>query len=506
LPAAVVLKNITKIFEGGERTIVANKNVSLSVNKGEIHAIIGENGAGKTTLMNILYGMLKPDSGTIEVNGREVLISNPRKAIDLGIGMVHQHFKLVPSLTIAENVVLGYEPKKFGFFNNEKANLAVQELAKLYGLGVDPQWRIQNTPVGIQQRAEILKVLWRGARILILDEPTAVLTPQETRELFSAMRNLVDQGATILFITHKLREVLEISDNVTVIRGGMVVGNLKTSETSEKELARLMVGRQFDFEMPTHPTPKSEVVLAVENLYCEDSRGLLAVKGISFEIHKGEVLGIAGVAHNGQEELAEALIGIRQVTSGKVCFKGENVTNLSPRSIKEMGCGHIPDDRYAEGCAKAASIRENMVMGVYYKPPLAGSFWLRPKEVKKFTDKLIHAYDVRTSDPELPIISLSGGNVQKAIVAREMFLAKDLLIAEQPSRGIDIGATSYIHQEILKLRDKGCGILLISMELSEVLQLSTRILVICEGKVIGERRPEETSEEELGLLMAGISG
>ncbi len=498
------MQGITKKFEG-ERTVIANNNVDLLVEQGSIHAIVGENGAGKSTLMNVLYGLLKPDSGRIEINGKEVTIASPRKAIDLGIGMVHQHFMLVPSLTIAENVILGYEPHKFGLVDEKSAKASVSDLSKTYGLNVDPIWRVQNTSVGIQQRAEILKVLYRGARILILDEPTAVLTPQETRELFAAMRNLVNQGATILFITHKLHEVLEISDHVTVMRDGKVVGDLKTSDTSEKELAQLMVGRELEMKFPPRPVTDDQVVLDIQDLHCDDDRGLPAVRGVSLQIHKGEVVGIAGVARNGQEELAEAIMGDRPITQGKIFFGEKEITSSHTRTIKEMGCGHIPDDRYKEGCAKEASVRENLIMGTHYKKPLAGAFWISWKEVIKFTDSLIDSYDVRTVDPDLPIISLSGGNVQKAIVAREMSMAKDLLIAEQPSRGIDIGATNYIHHQILQMRDKGGAVLLISMELSEILLLSTRILVMYEGKVVGERKPEDTSEEELGLMMAGIT-
>lgn len=504
MPPAVLMQGITKIFEG-EQTVIANNKVDLLVDQGTIHAIVGENGAGKSTLMNILYGLLKPESGRIEVNGKEVTITSPRKAIDLGIGMVHQHFTLVPSFTIAQNVILGYEPKRIGLVNEKSARESVHKLSKTFGLNADPDWPVQNTSVGIQQRAEILKVLYRGARILILDEPTAVLTPQETRELFTAMRNLVNQGATLLFITHKLREVLEISDKVTVMRDGKVVGNLITADTSEKELAHLMVGRELELKFPPRPETNPEVILEVQDLHCEDDRGLPSVRGVSFQIHRGEIVGIAGVARNGQEELAEAIMGDRPITKGKIVFKDKEITSAHTRTIKEMGCGHIPDDRYKEGCAKEASVRENLIMGSHYRKPLAGSFWLYWKEVVKFTDSLINSYDVRTSDPDLPIIALSGGNVQKAIVAREMSMAKDLLIAEQPSRGIDIGATNYVHHQIVKMRDQGGAVLLISMELSEVLLLSTRILVMFEGKLVGERKPEDTSEEELGLLMAGIT-
>lgn len=504
MPTAVAMHEITKIFEG-ERTVVANNKVDLFVEQGEIHAIVGENGAGKTTLVNVLYGMLKPDSGRIEINGREVTIGNPRNAIDLSIGMVHQHFMLVPSFTIADNIILGHEPKRFGLVDVKKSKKIVHDFAKMYGLNVDPDWQVQNSSVGVQQRTEILKVLYRGAKILILDEPTAVLTPQETRELFNAMRSLVKQGATILFITHKLREVLEVSDHVTVMRDGKIVGNLKTVDTSEKELANLMVGRELGQKFPARPHTNGDIVLDVQDICCEDDRGLRAVREVSFKVCKGEVVGIAGVARNGQEELAEAIMGDRKITNGRVLFKGEDITNAGTRVIKEMGCGHIPDDRYREGCAKDASVRENLVMGSHYREPLAGLFWLKPKVISRFTDQLINSYDVRTSDPELPIISLSGGNVQKAIVAREMSLAHDLLIAEQPSRGIDIGATSYVHQEIIRMRDRGGGVLLISMELTEILLLSSRILVIYEGQIIGERRPEETNEEELGLMMAGIA-
>jgi len=505
LSNVVILENISKTFRSGEQVVVANNHVNLEVEEGKIHAIVGENGAGKTTLMNILYGLEKPDSGRIEVRGHEEIILNPRKAISLGIGMVHQHFMLVPELTIAENIVLGDEPQRNGFFNPKKAISEVEEMVKRYRLFVDPKAEIRNVPVGIQQRTEILKVLYRGANILILDEPTAVLTPQETKELFIAIKKLVNVGTTILFITHKLREVMEISDKITVMRNGEVVGNLITKNTSESELANLMVGYQLEIRRTKKPTVNQDVILNVNRIKCLNSRGLLAVNDISFELCKGEILGIAGISNNGQEELAEALMGLRKIISGSIEFKGKDITNNNTRSIKEMGCGHIPDDRYAEGCALQATIRENLISENYYKNPLSGKFWMNKPQIIKFTNNLIHTYDVRTLDPDISMASLSGGNIQKAIVAKEMTIAKDLLIAEQPSRGIDIGATTNIHQEIMNMRNRGCGILLISTELSEILFLSTRILVIFEGKIVGECKPDETTEEELGLLMAGVN-
>jgi ABC-type uncharacterized transport system ATPase subunit len=505
LSPAVSMRNISKTFHGGERPVAANNQVDLTVEKGEIHAIVGENGAGKTTLMNILYGLVKPDEGEIEIDGRRVDITGPKIAIQNGIGMVHQHFMLVPSLTIAENIVLGMEPSRAGVVDTKAAQAAVVKLASTYGLKVDPNWRVRDCSVGIQQRTEILKVLYRGARLLILDEPTAVLTPQEIHELFAAMRHLTEQGTTILFITHKLREVLEVSNNVTVMRDGRVVGRLPTAEASENQLARLMVGRELLMDVHARPRGNGTVVLDVQNLMVEDDLGLPAVRGVSFQVRSGEIVGVAGVARNGQEILAEALMGQRPVASGKVYLSGQDITGWETRRIREGGCGHVPDDRYGEGCAKQASIINNLLMGWHYRPPLAGSFWINQAKADAFAKQLIEQYDVRTSDPSLPIISLSGGNVQKAIVAREMSLAKNLMIAEQPSRGIDVGATEYIYQQIGQLRDKGAGVLLFSNELSEVLQLSTRILVMYEGRIVGERRPDETSEEDLGLLMAGIT-
>ena len=500
----VAMRNITKEFSAGGRTVVANDGVDLTVKKGEIHAVVGENGAGKTTLMNVLYGMFSPDEGHIEINGERVMFDNPRDAIAHRIGMVHQHFMLVPSLSVLRNVVLGYEPTNAGVIDEEAAERSIRQLSDEYGLDIEPEWVISDLSVGVQQRCEILKVLYRGAEILILDEPTAVLTPQETRDLFRAMRSLVDRGATILFITHKLREVIEATDVVTVMRDGHVVGTMETKDTSEQEIARLMVGRELNIEVPEHKEETLETVFEVQDLNCLDDRGLHAVRGVSFRVGAGEIVGIAGVARNGQEELAEALIGAREIESGRVLLDGQDISGLEPRSIKELGVGHIPDDRYEEGCAKEASTWKNIIMAKHYRPPLAGKLWIDVNKARDYSMDLINRYDVRTSDQNLPIGSLSGGNIQKAIVAREMSLAQKLLIAEQPSRGIDIGASNYIHRQLVKMRDKGLGILLISMDLQEILLLSSRILVMYEGKIQGECHPAETSEEELGLLMAGV--
>nr|MBN1228650.1 ABC transporter ATP-binding protein [Anaerolineae bacterium] len=498
------MTGITKSFPGLYRSVLANDRVDLSIEKGEIHVIIGENGAGKSTLMNILYGLLEPDQGHIEVLGKPVQISSPQRAIDLGINMIHQHFMLIPSFTIGENIVLGDEPHLSLLLDRRKIRRIVKELSEESGMTVNPDSVVRDTAVGVQQRVEILKSLYRQARILILDEPTAVLTPQEIDELFQALRTLARQGATIILITHKLPEVMAIADRVTVLRDGAVVGRLEREELEEQRMAEMMTGRPFIWKEFVRAKQTGEPVLTVHELHYRDERGIPVVNGVSFSIRAGEIVGIAGVAHNGQEELGELITGQRSSISGSIHLQGKDITNASVRHIREMGMGHIPDDRYGEGCAREASLSRNLIMGLHDHPPLGGSFFLKQGQINRWVGKLIDEYAIKTNHQDMPIQSLSGGNVQKAIVAREMNIAHRCLIAEQPSRGIDIGAAEFIYDRINELRSQGAGILLISTDLNEILRLSDRILVIYNGRIVGERSPEQTSPEALGLLMAGI--
>lgn len=503
---AIVMRHITKTFPGLYRTIVANRQVDLAVQKGEFHVIVGENGAGKSTLMNVLYGLLPPDEGQIFLYGEPVSITSPKVAIDLGIGMIHQHFMLVPSFTVGENVVLGHEPTKASLLDQKAVRNQVRAISEDLKLDVDPDALILDCSVGVQQRVEIIKALYRGAKILILDEPTAVLTPQETDVLFAALKKLCVSGSTVIMITHKLPEVMAAADRVTVMRDGEVVGCFERDELSEHVLAETMTGRNLSLDrLPRAASHKDrQVVLESVNLQCSDDRGLPAARGVSFQLYEGEILAIAGVAHNGQEELAEAIAGQRRVTAGKVLFQGREITNLPVRDIRRLGIGHIADDRYGEGCARQASVTKNMIMAAHNRPPLGNWFSINMKAVRSWTREQIERYDIRLDHPDIPILSLSGGNVQKAIVAREISMTTHCLIAEQPSRGIDIGATEAIYERIRDLRDAGIGILLISMDLPEVMRLADRILVMFNGRIAGERRPEETSQSDLGLLMAGV--
>lgn len=488
------------------RTVIANNKVNLVVEQGEFHVIVGENGAGKSTLMNVLYGLLQPEEGEIKLFGNKVHITSPRTAIDLGIGMIHQHFMLVPSFTAGENIVLGNEPTKVSLLDYAKIRDRVRKLSDELGLDVNPDVCISDTSVGVQQRVEILKALYRGARILILDEPTAVLTPQEIDTLFVALKKLCANGVTIIMITHKLPEVMSVANQVTVMRDGAVVGCYKRDELNEHLLAEKMTGRPWSQDRLTRAPALTDpkVVLEVSHLKCAGDHGLPAVHDVSFQMREGEILAIAGVAHNGQEELAEAIMGQRPISAGEVKFMGRNITNLSVKEIRNMGLGHIPDDRYGSGCARQASVKQNMIMSAHDHPPLGNNLFIKMREVNSWTGKLIQEYDIKLDHPDIPIMSLSGGNVQKAIVAREISTATTCMIAEQPSRGIDIGAAEAIYKRIRDLRDQGYAILLISMDLTEILRLSDRILVIFNGKIVGERDPENTSPKDLGLLMAGI--
>ncbi len=502
MATAVEMRGIRKVFPG----VVANDNVDLVVEEGEIHALIGENGAGKSTLMNVLFGLYHPEEGSIKVRGKQVHIRKNADAIALGIGMVHQKFKLVPSFTVAENITLGSEPRHRGIFLDRKAvHDNVMEISQRFGLQVSPDARIQDLPVGVQQRVEILKALYREADILILDEPTAVLTPQETRDLFSVIRSLVANGKTVIFITHKLREVMEISDRVTAMRDGKVVGHTNTCDTNPAELARMMVGREVLLRVNKAPAQPKDVVLKVQNLQVFDDRNLKAVRDISFEVRAGEIVGIAGVEGNGQRELVEAIVGLRPIWSGAVEVRGQNLTTHSVRQRREAGVSCVPEDRYVRGVALPASIEDNLIVTNYFKTPISQGPFLKPDVIADHAREMIQTFDVRTPSKDVPAFALSGGNIQKVVLARELSAQPELFIAAQPTRGLDIGSIEFVHRRIVEARDKGAAVLLVSAELEEVMSLSDRIIVLYEGKIVGTIEAHRATEEGLGLWMAGIT-
>lgn len=499
---AVEMHHVSKQFP----LVIANDDVTFSVQKGEIHALVGENGAGKSTLMNILYGLFHADSGTITVKGKNVHFLGPGDAIAHGIGMVHQHFMLIPPLTVAENVVLGQEPSRKGFVDTVKANKIVQALSDQYKLKVDPAAKVETLSVGIEQRIEIIKVLYRGAEIMILDEPTAVLTPQEVDELFEILRALKEQGKTIIFITHKLREVMAVSDTVTVMRRGKVVGTVATKNTTRQEIATMMVGRQVLFRVERTPAAPGEIVLEVKDLSALNNKNLPALRDISFSVREGEILGIAGVEGNGQTELAEVLTGLRKAQSGTVELNGQVITNCSPRVIREHGTGHIPEDRQRRGLVLNFTVAQNMVLGIHYRPPFVRDLGLDVINfgpIREKAQRLLQEFDIRPADQENLAGNLSGGNQQKVIVAREFDQNPKLLIAAQPTRGIDVGSIEFIHQRLLQARSKGKAVLLISADLEEILSISDRIAVMYEGQIAGTLDPAEATEERLGLMMTG---
>ncbi|MFN8527200.1 MAG: ABC transporter ATP-binding protein [Anaerolineae bacterium] len=494
-------QNIVKIYPNG---VVANNGVNLEVNKGEIHAIVGENGAGKSTLMKILYGLEHPTSGTISLNDQPVHISSPQKAIDLGIGMVHQNFMLVDSFTIAENIALGRESVRGVSLDRKKAIQDTQALAQEYGLNVDPNAPVGNVPVGMRQRVEILKALYRGAQILILDEPTAVLTPKETTDLFNAVRSLVNQGKTVIFITHKLREVMEISDRVTVMRDAHNVGTVNTVQTSIPELARMMVGREVFMVVDKPPVTPAKPVLQVHDLTFSNEAGRAVVKNVTLTVRENEIVGIAGVEGNGQTELVEVLAGLRPPTSGRILVDDKDVTGHGARGMREAQVAHIPEDRLTNGVARESSIADNLIVDRYYRTPYTKSGLLNLEEIKRNGDAMIDEFGIITAGGEQPVGSLSGGNMQKVIVAREFSSSPRLLIAAQPTRGVDIGAIEFIHQQLVDKRTAGLAILLISADLQEVMKLSDKILVMYNGEVVAifQNTPDLT-EEKLGLYMLG---
>ena len=495
------LRGITKQFPG----VFANDHIDLSLEQGEIHVLLGENGAGKTTLMNILYGLYTPDEGEILVRGQKVNIKSPNDAIALGIGMVHQHFMLIPVLTVTENVMLGVEPTKNGLVLDRKtAAERVAAISQQYGLEVDPNIKVEDIPVGVRQRVEIIKLLYRSADILILDEPTAVLTPQEVEHLFNVLRSLVNHGKSIIFITHKLREVLEIADCITVLRQGKLIKGRMPCDCDEVTLAEMMVGRPVELKVHKKPPQPGQVVLSVRDLAVTNDQMDQVVDGVSFEVRAGEVLGIAGVQGNGQTELVEALTGLRKAAGGQFSIDGQDCTHASPRRITELGVAHVPEDRQSDGLVMAYPVADNMVLNTYYQPPFAKGIIMQPEAIAAAAQKRVDQFDVRTPGIEVPTSNLSGGNQQKVIVAREFSRPIKLLIASQPTRGLDVGSIEYIHRRVIDKRDDGCAVLMVSSELSEIMALADRIAVMYKGRIIDTIPAQGASTRHLGLLMAGI--
>lgn len=499
LDYVVEMLNIRKEFPG----VVANDNITVQLKKGEIHALLGENGAGKSTLMNVLFGLYQPEKGEIRVNGTKVNVTDPNVATRLGIGMVHQHFMLVDNYTVTENIILGSEPTKNGKINIKKAEKEVKALSDQYGLRVDPSAKIRDISVGMQQRVEILKTLYRGANVLIFDEPTAVLTPLEITELIEIMHSLINEGKSIILITHKLKEIMQVCDRCTVIRKGKGIETVNISETNVTELASLMVGRDVNFETEKKLATPTDIVLNIESLNVKDSRNINRLKDLNLDVRAGEIVGIAGVDGNGQTELIEAVTGLRKSQSGSIKVNNKNITNFKPRKVTESGVGHIPQDRHKYGLVLDFPIAENIVLQTYYQKPYSKSKILSYKEIYAKANSLIKEYDVRTPSVYTKARALSGGNQQKAIISREIDRSPDLLIAAQPTRGLDVGAIEFIHRKLVEERDKGKAVLLVSFELDEVLDVSDRIAVMFDGQIVANVKPEETNEQELGLLMAG---
>jgi general nucleoside transport system ATP-binding protein len=493
------MRHVTKRFPG----IVANDDISFDLLEGEVHALLGENGAGKSTLMNILYGLYHPDEGEILIRGKRVRLGSPNAAIEAGVGMVHQHFMLIPVMTVTENIVLAQEPTTGGVvLDTREAARRVRELSDRYGLAVDPQARVEEISVGQQQRVEILKALYREADILVLDEPTAVLTPQEAGELFEVIRSLTERGKSIVFISHKLNEVLQVADRITVLRRGKLIETLPAAGATEESLARLMVGREVLLRVAKTPARPGEPLLRVDDLHVVDDRGIEKVRGVSFEVCAGEIVGIAGIDGNGQTELIDAMTGLYPVESGSVHVAGRDVTTVSAHQHLEAGLGHIPEDRQRRGLVLEYSIAENIALHDYRSPPASRFGWLFPRRLVQRARALIREFDVRGGGPSTRGGALSGGNQQKVVLAREIARDPRVLIAAQPTRGLDVGAIEFVHRRLIEERDEGRGILLVSLELEEVLSLSDRILVMYEGRIVGEF-PPTASEEELGIAMTG---
>lgn len=500
-PYIIEMRDIVKEFPG----IKANDGITLQLKRGEIHALLGENGAGKSTLMSILFGIYQPDEGQIYKNGEPVTINNPNDANDLGIGMVHQHFKLVEVFSILDNIILGVEPTKFGFLTKKKAKNKILELSKAYGLNVDPDALIEDVTVGMQQRTEILKMLYRDNEVLIFDEPTAVLTPQEINELMEIMRGLAKEGKSILFITHKLNEIMAVADRCSVLRKGKYIGTVDIKDTTKEELSKMMVGRDVKFVVDKDEAKPTETVLEVNNL-CIKSKlhKKNAVNNVSFNVRKGEIVCIAGIDGNGQSELVYGITGLEKAESGNIKLCGEDVTNKNIRYKNTHGLSHIPEDRHKHGLVLDYSLEQNLVLQRYFEPQFQKNGFIKFSAVRKYSDELIEKFDVRSGQGSITTSrSMSGGNQQKAIVARELDREHQLLVAVQPTRGLDVGAIENIHSELVKTRDEGAGILLVSLELDEVMSVSDRILVMYEGEIVAELDPKTTTVEELGLYMSG---
>ncbi|HEW0587632.1 TPA: ABC transporter ATP-binding protein [Streptococcus pneumoniae] len=495
----IEMRDITKVFGG----FVANDKINLHLRKGEIHALLGENGVGKSTLMNMLAGLLEPTSGEIAVNGQVVNLDSPSKAASLGIGMVHQHFMLVEAFTVAENIILGSELTKNGVLDIAGASKEIKALSERYGLAVDPSAKVADISVGAQQRVEILKTLYRGADILIFDEPTAVLTPSEIDELMAIMKNLVKEGKSIILITHKLDEIRAVSDRVTVIRRGKSIETVEIAGATNADLAEMMVGRSVSFKTEKQASKPKEVVLSIKDLVVNENRGVPAVKNLSLDVRAGEIVGIAGIDGNGQSELIQAITGLRKVESGSIELKGDSIVGLHPRQITELSVGHVPEDRHRDGLILEMMISENIALQTYYKEPHSKNGILNYSNITSYAKKLMEEFDVRAASELVPAAALSGGNQQKAIIAREIDRDPDLLIVSQPTRGLDVGAIEYIHKRLIEERDNGKAVLVVSFELDEILNVSDRIAVIHDGKIQGIVSPETTNKQELGVLMAG---
>ncbi|HGI6160338.1 TPA: ABC transporter ATP-binding protein [Streptococcus pneumoniae] len=495
----IEMRDITKVFGG----FVANDKINLHLRKGEIHALLGENGAGKSTLMNMLAGLLEPTSGEIAVNGQVVNLDSPSKAASLGIGMVHQHFMLVEAFTVAENIILGSELTKNGVLDIAGASKEIKALSERYGLAVDPSAKVADISVGAQQRVEILKTLYRGADILIFDEPTAVLTPSEIDELMAIMKNLVKEGKSIILITHKLDEIRAVSDRVTVIRRGKSIETVEIAGAINADLAEMMVGRSVSFKTEKQASKPKEVVLSIKDLVVNENRGVPAVKNLSLDVRAGEIVGIAGIDGNGQSELIQVITGLRKVESGSIELKGDSIVGLHPRQITELSVGHVPEDRHRDGLILEMMISENIALQTYYKEPHSKNGILNYSNITSYAKKLMEEFDVRAASELVPAAALSGGNQQKAIIAREIDRDPDLLIVSQPTRGLDVGAIEYIHKRLIEERDNGKAVLVVSFELDEILNVSDRIAVIHDGKIQGIVSPETTNKQGLGVLMAG---
>ncbi|MFO7888041.1 MAG: ABC transporter ATP-binding protein [Eubacteriales bacterium] len=497
----IEMLNITKEFPG----IKANDDVTLKLKTGEIHALLGENGAGKSTLMSVLFGLYQAEKGKIKKNGQEVQINNPNDANDLGIGMVHQHFKLVEIFTVLENIILGVEPNNMGFLQIEEARKKVVELSEKYGLRVNPDALIEDISVGMQQRVEILKMLYKDNDILIFDEPTAVLTPQEIKELLQIMKDMAAEGKSILFITHKLNEIMEVADRCTVLRKGKGIGTVDVGETSKEELSKMMVGRDINFSVEKEIGKPEDVILSIENMTVQSKvHQNYAVKNISLNVRAGEIVCLAGIDGNGQTEFVQGLTGLEKISSGKITLCGEDITKASIRNRSVVGMSHIPEDRHKYGLVLDYTLEQNMVLQRYWEPKFQNKGFIKFDEVRHYAEELIEKFDVRSGRGPLTLArSMSGGNQQKAIIAREIDKEHELLVAVQPTRGLDVGAIEYIHEQLVERRDAGKAVLLISLELDEVMNVSDRILVIYEGEIVGELDPKETTVQELGLYMSG---